>query len=91
MLRECAVEIRALRAELARCGKDNCMGRRVHSTTTWVTWESREHAIAQALRERQDIHAESSRILGRLGSAVRAGADDATLGRLLRDEVQSRA
>jgi hypothetical protein len=44
-------EIERLRAELARCGKDNCMGRKVQSTTTWVTWEAREAAVA-AERER---------------------------------------
>ena len=79
--------VRAMRSELDRCGKDNCMGRKAHSTTTWVTLESREHAIRRALDERDQVHAESSRIYARLASAVRAGADDATLGRLLRAEV----
>jgi hypothetical protein len=41
--------------------------------------------------ERDDIHTESSRIYARLAGAVRAGADDASLARMLRHEVLSRS
>lgn len=53
-----------------------------------------EHArreVASALDARKFVHAESSRIYARLAAAVRAGADDATLAQLLRDEVNARA
>jgi hypothetical protein len=40
--------------------------------------------------ERDDIHTESSRIYARLAGAVRSGADETTLARLLRDEVRQR-
>jgi hypothetical protein len=40
---------------------------------------------------RDDIHTESSRIYARLACAVRTGADDAALARLLRHEVNARA
>jgi len=48
MLRE---EIERLRAELARCGKDNCMGRRCDDVTNWVTEPAAEARVA-AERER---------------------------------------
>lgn len=40
--------------------------------------------------ERDDIHTESSRIYAKLAVAVTSGADDATLGALLRKEVNER-
>lgn len=49
-----------------------------------------EERELRAAAERSGIHAESTRIYARLASAVRAGADDATLARLLRDEVAAR-
>jgi hypothetical protein len=52
---------------------------------------SQEAAERDRWAERDDMHTESSRIYARLASAVRAGADDATLARLLRSEVASRA
>lgn len=47
-------------------------------------------AIAEALNEREFVHAESSRIYARLASVVRAGAGDAALADLLRKEVEAR-
>lgn len=47
--------------------------------------------VREALDAREFIHAESSRIYARLAGAVRAGADDATLAKLLRAEVDARA
>lgn len=47
--------------------------------------------VANALDSRAFIHAESSRIYARLAAAVRAGANDATLGKMLRAEVMNRA
>lgn len=40
--------------------------------------------------ERNDIHTESSRIVSNLAGAVRAGADDETLARILRQEITLR-
>jgi len=45
----------------------------------------------EVLEDRGRIHAESSRIYARLAGAVRAGADDAALSRMLREEVRNRA
>lgn len=47
-------------------------------------------AVAAGLDAREFVHAESSRSYARLASAVRAGADDATLASLLRAEVNAR-
>jgi hypothetical protein len=41
--------------------------------------------------ERDDIHTESSRIYAKLAVTVTGGADDATLGALLRKEVNERS
>ena len=48
-------------------------------------------AVRLALTDREFIHAESSRIYSRLAGAVRAGADDAALARMLRAEVDARS
>ena len=45
---------------------------------------------AEILEERGKIHGESSRIYARLASAVRGGADDSALAKMLRNEVNSR-
>ena len=42
------------------------------------------------LNERGQVHGESSRVYARLACAVRAGADDSALAKMLRDEVKSR-
>lgn len=44
-------EIERLTAELSRCGKDNCMGRKSDAVTNWVTVEAMDAAVA-AERER---------------------------------------
>ena len=65
-----------------------------YSGAEQAQWAADLRAAAQELvylRARSGIHAESSAIYARLASAVRAGADDATLGRLLRAEVGARA
>lgn len=46
-----ADEIERLRAQLAKCGKDNCLGRLSSEVTNWVTVEARDAAEA-AERER---------------------------------------
>lgn len=48
---EAADEIERLRAELARCGGDNCMGRRCDDVTNWVTEQAAQARVA-AERER---------------------------------------
>jgi hypothetical protein len=48
-LRAAEVDAERLRAELAKCGKDNCMGRRVPGTTTWVTEQAAEARVAAAI------------------------------------------
>jgi hypothetical protein len=48
-------------------------------------------AVRAALDARDAVHAESSRIYARLACAVRAGADDAMLGALVRAEVAQRS
>ena len=49
------MEIDRLHAELARCGKDNCMGRLSSDVTNWVTAGARDAAVA-AERERIAQH-----------------------------------
>lgn len=49
-----------------------------------------KQTVQDALNGREFIHAQSSRIYAKLASAVQAGADDITLGRLLRAEMQTR-
>lgn len=50
-MRMAADEIERLRAELARCGGDNCMGRRCDDVTNWVTEQAAQARVA-AERER---------------------------------------
>lgn len=49
--RDAIEEIERLRAELARCGGNNCMGRRCDDVTNWVT-EQAAQARVVAERER---------------------------------------
>jgi hypothetical protein len=44
-------ETKRLRSELAKCGKDNCMGRLSRDVTNWVTVAARDAAV-EAERER---------------------------------------
>ena len=46
---EAADEIERLRAELSRCGRENCMGRRVDGVRSWVTLDAHN-----ALRAERD-------------------------------------
>ena len=45
-MRMAADEIERLRAELARCGGDNCMGRRCDDVTNWVTEQAAQARVA---------------------------------------------
>ncbi len=70
------------------------LGVLVEDATNTLERDMRNYAVAAERKkwaERNDIHTESSRIYSRLASAVRAGADDYSLARLLRCEVNSRA
>ena len=78
-----------LRRAVAMLELDND-GSEEHSFQRLYDQSELDVAIADALNERENIHAESSRIYARLASALRNGVDDLTIGKLFRNEVRQR-
>ena len=55
LLDMCLATIRALQAQLARCGGDNCMGFQVDGVATWVRAERLAEAEQEAERLRRAL------------------------------------
>ena len=75
-MRMAADEIERLRAELARCGGDNCMGRRCDDVTNWVTEQAAQARVAAERERWRDELAYAEAALADIGDADREPGDD---------------